>query len=270
MRRITFALLSLALAVAASAQSNPGVSVALPANGLANLAGTLYAANFSHWSVPPGNAGVFSWTSSKACYVTSGGVTFPAFNTNAPITIVDTGNPTNTETVTPTTALYGSWGCSVGLPAAHSHLTFYLTSGTAGLQEALNWAGATNSVVVVTPDWVSLGGTTGMITSAVAGTNTSILDMRTSTLVAYSGTTPAAQSTGTGKNVLQTSPTLITPVLGVATATSINGALIQSAAGVPSANCAIGTIGENLSASSASTVLYVCYPANTWTAITVP
>lgn len=271
MRRITFYLLvALALSIAAAAQSNPSVSVGQPANGPANVAGVLYAANFAHWSVPPGSAGGFSWTSPNQCFVASGGATFPAFNTNAPITIVDTGTPANTETVTPTTALYGSWGCSVGLPATHSHKTYYLTSGTAGLQEALNYAGGSDAVVILTADWSALGGTTAMITSSAAGANTSVLDMRTSALVAYSGTTPSAQSTGTGKTVLQTSPTLITPILGVATATSVNGALFQSAAGVPSANCAIGTIGENLSASSASTVLYVCYPANTWTAITVP
>jgi hypothetical protein len=48
------------------------------------------------------------------------------------------------------------------------------------------------------------------------------------------------------------------------------GATWTSTAGVPSANCTVGSFDTNTSASSASTVLYVCYPANTWTAVTVP
>lgn len=40
--------------------------------------------------------------------------------------------------------------------------------------------------------------------------------------------------------------------------------------GAPSGSCGVGTLYDNYGATSASTVLYVCYPANTWTAITVP
>jgi hypothetical protein len=40
--------------------------------------------------------------------------------------------------------------------------------------------------------------------------------------ITYGGVTLSAAVTGTGKMVLDTSPTLVTPVLGVATATSIN------------------------------------------------
>ena len=51
---------------------------------------------------------------------------------------------------------------------------------------------------------------------------------------------------------------------------TVNGAKITSTAGVPSANCNVGDLDTNTSASSASTVLYVCYPANTWNAVSVP
>jgi hypothetical protein len=40
--------------------------------------------------------------------------------------------------------------------------------------------------------------------------------------------------------------------------------------GVPSMNCSVGWEYSNTSASSASTAKYVCYPANTWNAVTVP
>lgn len=264
-----FTLLALSLVPLMAQSSSSTASVTQQAAGPANIAGLLYASNFAHWTIGPSELGN-SWTSPGQCYGTSGGLVFPLFSTTAPVTIVDLANSSNTETVTPTLVSYLGSGCSVALPATHAHSNYYLQSGTLGLQEALNFAGAAHYVVVVTPDWQTMGGTSGMITSATAGANTTILDARTATAVPYSGTTPAANSTGTGKQVLQTSPTLVTPILGAATATSINGAFFQSSAGVPSANCPAGAIDENLSASSASTALYVCYPANTWTAVTVP
>lgn len=46
--------------------------------------------------------------------------------------------------------------------------------------------------------------------------------------------------------------------------------LMFTSYGVPTQNCAIGSIDLNASATSTSTVLYVCYPANTWAAISQP
>jgi hypothetical protein len=137
------------------------------------------------------------------------------------VTIVDLANSANTETVTPTLVSYLGSGCSVALPATHAHSNYYLQSGTLGLQEALNFAGSGHFVVILTPDWQTMGGTTGMITSATAGSGTTVLDMRTSTPISYTGTTPASNVTGTGKQVLQTSPTLVTPTLGAATGTTL-------------------------------------------------
>jgi hypothetical protein len=52
----------------------------------------------------------------------------------------------------------------------------------------------------------------------------------TGTLPVANGGTGVTTSTGSGSNVLATSPTLVTPVLGVATATSINGTTIPTSA----------------------------------------
>ena len=52
----------------------------------------------------------------------------------------------------------------------------------------------------------------------------------TGTLPVANGGTGVTTSTGTGATVLSTSPTLVTPVLGVATATSINGTTIPTSA----------------------------------------
>jgi len=50
-------------------------------------------------------------------------------------------------------------------------------------------------------------------------------------------------------------------------------ASLTSGAGVPSTvqpTCTVGSVYSNTIASSLSTLLYVCYPANTWTAVNVP
>ncbi|MGB0123212.1 MAG: hypothetical protein WA419_12655 [Silvibacterium sp.] len=67
--------------------------------------------------------------------------------------------------------------------------------------------------------------------------------------------------------------------LGTLNSTSLTWTVPQSdpmhqlSSGVPTGTtspCSIGATDQNTAATSASTVLYVCYPANTWTAITVP
>jgi hypothetical protein len=118
------------------------------------------------------------------------------FSTTAPITIVDVGTPANTETVTPSQVSYIGAGCSVSLPATHSHSNYYLQSGTLGLQEALNWAGSSYAIVVLTPDWTAMGGTTAMQNAAVIGTNTTILDQRTNAITVPNPITTTKVTTG--------------------------------------------------------------------------
>jgi hypothetical protein len=249
---ILSAFLALPLALVAQ-MTSPTASIQSPARGPADVAGLLYAANFAHWTVSPTDMGT-RWTSAAQCYGTSGGVTFPLFSTSAPITIVDLSTPANTETVTPSNAFYSGSGCSVSLPATHSHSNYYLQSGTIGLQEALNWIGSGYAVVVLTPDWQAMGGTTAMITGATAGANATILDDRSSSQIAYSGTTPASQSTGTGKNVLATSPSLVTPNIGAATFTTLTSATKCVSAASP-AVCAAAPAGFVNVAAGATTVV---------------
>lgn len=182
MKKLVLLSIFLALPLMLGAQSTSSTaSVAQPAAGPANIAGLLYASNFAHWTLGPTPQGN-SWTSPGQCYGTSGGVVFPLFSKTAPITIVDLGVPSNTETVTPTIVSYSVSGCSVGLPATHPHSNYYLQSGTLGLQEAINFAGAGNYVVIITPDWKAMGGTTGMITSAKGTAAIGILDERSSVI----------------------------------------------------------------------------------------
>jgi len=265
MRKIVLLPIALILsAVLAVAQStSPTSSVAQPANGPANVAGLLYAANFAHWTSTPTDQGT-RWSSPSQCFGTSGGLVFPLYSTTAPITIVDLANSANTETVTPTLVSYLGSGCSVALPATHAHTNYYLQSGTLGLQEALNFAGSGHFVVILTPDWQTMGGTTGMITSATAGSGTTVLDMRTSTPISYTGTTPASNVTGTGKQVLATSPTLAGPTANTLVLTAAAPTVASAQVGFGSttavvANC--GTTGPTacLVVNIAGTVHYIPY-----------
>lgn len=46
--------------------------------------------------------------------------------------------------------------------------------------------------------------------------------------------------------------------------------IIKSGAGAAAGNCTVGSVYLNTTAASASTVVYVCQPANNWSAVTVP
>ena len=100
------------------------------------------------------------------------------------------------------------------------------------------------STLVLGAQYQVVNNSTGNVTVQSSGAN-NILVMpgstsATFTVIAITGTTGASWSadytgfssiTGTGSAVLSNSPTLVTPTLGVATATSINGLIITSTTG---------------------------------------
>jgi hypothetical protein len=182
MRKLLFTI-SLALGVAVSCCAQGGGT---PTTGPGNTAGILWASNFGQWSVPQGNTGPFSWSAPSFCNTTASGIPLvPVFRVGTPIRIVDTGTPANSENVTPSAVNISGAGCSITVAPVNKHNTFYLTSATAGLQEAINYAGVLSYQVLLTPDWQRLGGTTGMIVAASGNTAVTILDQRTSVIVPY-------------------------------------------------------------------------------------
>ena len=129
----------------------------------------------------------------------SAGATFYAFTIGVPVEIIDTGNPANNESVTPSNVNIGTSGCSISVHPSHVHNSFYFQSATGGLNEALVFAGQQNYEIWLTPDWTRLGGSTGLITSATGNTNVTIMDARTAVIVPYiwGGSAYAAQPFGT-------------------------------------------------------------------------
>jgi len=80
----------------------------------------------------------------------------------------------------------------------------------------------TDSSSTTTGSIITAGGV-GIAKALYVGTTSNFAGAATfGSTITYGGVTLSAAVTGTGKMVLDTSPTLVTPVLGVATATSIN------------------------------------------------
>lgn len=126
----------------------------------------------------------------------------------------------------------------------------YLSGATTGftLLNAQSTASGTVTIPSVTDTLIGKA-TTDALTNKTFNTASTgnVLQINSNTI---------SSNTGTGAvNVLQTSPTLITPALGVATATSINAAIVSPGhyTGEPStANALTGEIGEYVSSSIAS------------------
>lgn len=186
-----------------------------------NLGGELFASNFGQWRVPKGNLGQYSWNAGSYCQPTVGafspGITINAFAVGTAVQIIDLDNPSMNETVTPTSVTITTQSCSINIAPAHGHNNFYFTSATGGLQEAINWAGSTVYVVILTPDWALLGGSTGTITSAAGNSSVSILDQRVSSAVTYAWSGSAYVSTGSANFPCGGSPNNIT-CLGIVAA----------------------------------------------------
>ena len=145
------------------------------------------------------NSYVFSPT---ACQVTAGNKNFSALRQGVPVRIVDPGNHALDETVN--AGLVNISVCSVQLAARNRHVPpFYLTSGTAGLQEAINAnaaSGPANTIIIET-GFYALGGTTSVITSVTGGTaNLGIVDVTTTpyTWYQWNGANYATVSGGNG------------------------------------------------------------------------
>ena len=121
-----------------------------------NVEGQIVASQFGEFKVQSqGNGFAFDPAN---CNVSGGGKNFPAFAAGTPIKIVDS-NPAQIETVTPIRATITGSYCAVSLPAHYPHTSFYLTSGTGGLQEAITnsraLAGGPNTILL-NAEWYQL------------------------------------------------------------------------------------------------------------------
>jgi hypothetical protein len=172
--------------------------------------------------------------------VTSDGINFTPLNTNAPITVGSTPG-SNLETVTPSAV-------SNGTPNVYNSATVTATftythgqgesvsSGSVGLQEALNAASAYGGgTVIIDAKWVAGGGTQAMIDAATVPAGVSIVDNR----AGAEGTVQTATVTLTNTQTLgmEATPVLVIPAPGSGYYIDvIDGTLLNNNTGTAYAN----------------------------------
>ncbi len=209
--------------------------------------GILYASDFAQWSLPQGNgpaAGTIQWTSPSVCNIsTQGGYSFVAPKVGRPLLIVD-AVPANSETVTPTSVILNGSYCTLNATMIHTHTSYTVVSGTAGLQEAIDYRTgyAQGSLVVLTPAWTLAGGVTSMITSAYGTTLVTILDQRTSMQVAYTWNGSAYVATSLPAACAASPFSLLCGGTGATTAAGAAANIVNGQAITPSRVTASGTI----------------------------
>lgn len=212
-----------------------------------NIEGQIVASQFGEFKVQnEGNGFAFDPAN---CNVSGGGKNFPAFATGTPVKIVDS-NPAQIETATPVGASITGSYCTVSLPTHYAHTSFYLTSGTGGLQEAITnskvLAGGPNTILL-NAEWyelVSPGNPATVIASVTGGSGFGLVDVTTTPYSYYqwNGSQYVAVSAGAGGASFPASPGIVYNT-NVSSATNASSSQIATALNTsPSTQLAPGVL----------------------------
>jgi hypothetical protein len=153
--------------------------------GAQNIEGQIIAAQYGQWQLPGTATNSFVFLPNQ-CQVSGGGVNIAVPQQGNLVRIVDPGNPALDETVVAGRVNINE--CSVQLTPANVHVPpFYLTSGTAGLQEAINANPAANqqNSVILNQQWYALGGSAEIIAGVHGSTLISLVDITTTPYTWY-------------------------------------------------------------------------------------
>ena len=147
MRKFIASLVLLAAALTAS--------VAVAQTASPTVGKLQFASAFNAWSIAGQSPNTYTFTSPQICQIGNPySSAFYGFAASAPVLITDLGTVANSEvvTVTPTTST-----CGFTATTSHNHSNFVLSSGTAGLQEAINaqlgGSSSHQSVVMLDAQW---------------------------------------------------------------------------------------------------------------------
>ena len=161
--------------------------------------------------------------------VTEDGILFSPLNTNAPVIF---GSGANAETLTPsgvsvgTPTIYGSPTVTAAFANTHGQGDT-LSSGTYGLQEALNYASLMGGgTVILSPRWAALGGTSAILAAATIPTTVTVQDARSGGGVTTNYTTVAIANAAV--KTLNATPVSIVPAQGAGTLVEVISAVFEN------------------------------------------
>jgi hypothetical protein len=212
-----------------------------------NVEGQIVASQFGEYQVPTVGNG-FSFPP-DTCEISGGNKSFPAFTSGVPIKIVDT-NPAYSEVDTPVAVIANDNVCAVSMTTNHPHTSFYLTSGTGGLQEALNanGTGTGANTILLNAQWYSLiapNSGSSVIGSVQGNTNLGLVDVTTTpyTTYAWNGSTYAAAGYGAPGGPAMGALSGTYPAPGLANGTSGLNNVLPLAAGTTINDGSVHTVG---------------------------
>jgi hypothetical protein len=150
----------------------------------------VFADNYGRWVFPGQNTSTYTFDAAliNGCNVTQLNFAdkpfFYAFANSvalAPVFIHD-NNAALSEVITPTTYLVPTQRvCGANLSAVNQHTTFWLQSGTAGLQESINSVAPFTSLIpyeiILSPEWYKL-------VSQISGSNATLAAITPATIIA--------------------------------------------------------------------------------------
>jgi hypothetical protein len=183
------------------------------------------------YALPNGTATGAAWQATNNSDPTNASKIMITTNASTDVQLVSGINGTGTYLPL---SIYTNGGKSAEFSTTKGTFTLGVSGSTAGV---LGIAGSTAGTVSI--QGAASAGTYNFNLPTSAGTSGQPLlsggggasSMTFGTLGVSGGGTGVTTSTGSGSVVLSTSPTLVTPVLGAATATSINGLTITSSTG---------------------------------------
>jgi hypothetical protein len=129
MKKLLITILAVVCSLTAATAQTPSIS------------GRIIVSRYGSYQLRGGSAvasgaATISFPSSQYCQVAVGQNTIIPIATTIPLKIVD-DNSANTETVTPSSVSVSSGVCNFTATFNNAHNSFYVTSGTGGLQEAM-------------------------------------------------------------------------------------------------------------------------------------
>lgn len=220
--------------------------VGLAQQGQSYLQRWLFASDFGQFSIRSQTSGTYSWNPGSICNVGAVGTApqFFAFSTTAPVEIVDLTNPALNEVVTPSTVTNTNATCAFSATFANTHYGFFVTSGTGGLQEAVNSVNSTapyKTLIWIDRNWYALANalpspnTPASVLAALTGnSNAVIVDNTTSpfTYYTYNGTGYSASATpGAFPNLKVSSYTQIAAPTALSTSSTTVGIITTATTG---------------------------------------